>query len=83
MSNSREKWRSPQVETDSYVIIPVAMPFQVRIFFYYIYRYYRYIIYYYIASIDIMQMVIIKIKEFLFRKLFTIINYQLDKLIFF
>lgn len=28
VSNSREKWRSPQVETDSYVIIPVAMPFQ-------------------------------------------------------
>jgi len=38
VSNSREKWRSPQVETDSYVIIPVAMPFQVRIhFFYHIY----------------------------------------------
>lgn len=38
VSNSREKWRSPQVETDSYVIIPVAMPFQVRIiFFYYMY----------------------------------------------
>lgn len=37
VSNSREKWRSPQVETDSYVIIPIAMPFQVRIiFFYYI-----------------------------------------------
>jgi len=33
VSNSREKWRSPQVETDSYVIIPVAMPFQVRIAF--------------------------------------------------
>ncbi|XP_078038499.1 SATB1_N and homeodomain domain-containing protein dve isoform X2 [Augochlora pura] len=28
VSNSRENWRRPQVETDSYVIIPVAMPFQ-------------------------------------------------------
>lgn len=67
VSNSREKWRSPQVETDSYVIIPVAMPFQVRIFFYYIYRYYIVIFY----RIDIMQMIIIKID--LFRELFTII----------
>ena len=29
VSNSRENWRRPQVETDSYVIIPVALPFQV------------------------------------------------------
>ncbi|XP_054014187.1 homeobox protein dve-1 isoform X1 [Hylaeus anthracinus] len=28
VSNSRENWRRPQVEMDSYVIIPVAMPFQ-------------------------------------------------------
>ncbi|KAI4477133.1 hypothetical protein M0804_012954 [Polistes exclamans] len=27
-SNARENWRRPQIETDSYVIIPVAMPFQ-------------------------------------------------------
>lgn len=32
VSNSRENWRRPQVETDSYVIIPVAMPFQVSNF---------------------------------------------------
>lgn len=30
VSNARENWRRPQVETDSYVIIPVAMPFQVK-----------------------------------------------------
>lgn len=34
VSNSRENWRRPQVETDSYVIIPVAMPFQVSISFF-------------------------------------------------
>ncbi|XP_066600824.1 homeobox protein dve-1 [Prorops nasuta] len=28
VTGSRENWRRPQVETDSYVIIPVAMPFQ-------------------------------------------------------
>ncbi|KAG7205513.1 hypothetical protein KM043_007494 [Ampulex compressa] len=28
VSNARENWRRPHVETDSYVIIPVAMPFQ-------------------------------------------------------
>lgn len=33
VSSSRENWRRPHVETDSYVIIPVAMPFQVRSFF--------------------------------------------------
>ena len=33
--SSRENWRRPQVETDSYVIIPVAMPFQVSNFFLY------------------------------------------------
>jgi len=44
VSNSREKWRSPQVETDSYVIIPVAMPFQVRINFF-LYIFYHYYIY--------------------------------------
>ncbi|KAI4494168.1 hypothetical protein M0802_009202 [Mischocyttarus mexicanus] len=27
-SSVRENWRRPQIETDSYVIIPVAMPFQ-------------------------------------------------------
>ncbi|XP_012150980.1 SATB1_N and homeodomain domain-containing protein dve isoform X3 [Megachile rotundata] len=31
VSNSRENWRRPQVETDSYVIIPVAMPFQMTL----------------------------------------------------
>lgn len=45
VSNSREKWRSPQVETDSYVIIPVAMPFQVRITFLYHIRHYYHSIY--------------------------------------
>ncbi|XP_015609209.1 uncharacterized protein LOC107274506 [Cephus cinctus] len=28
LNNSRENWRRPHVETDSYVIIPAAMPFQ-------------------------------------------------------
>lgn len=30
LSVAREKWRNPHVEIDTYVIIPAAVPFQVR-----------------------------------------------------